>query len=248
MATPYFVAHRTGFWSNTRVGVPTSQNNIMKLRGSTLSNRRADRAAGYGASRQTRNWLLLALLLLATLAAYQPAWHGSPLWDDDSHLTRSDLRGADGLRRIWFDLGATQQYYPLVHSTFWLLHTLWGDDTLGYHLVNIVLHAFAAFLLAVILRQLAVPWPWMAAFVFALHPVHVESVAWMAELKNTLSGALLLGAALAYLVSDQSRRNRMYGLALCLFVLALLSKTVTATLPVLLLVTFWWQRGRTFCR
>jgi tetratricopeptide (TPR) repeat protein len=189
-------------------------------------------------------WLLLLALVLATLAAYYPAWHGSMLWDDDRHITRSDLRSGEGLWRIWFDLGATQQYYPVVHSTFWVLHRFWGDNTLGYHLLNIVLHALSAFLVALILRQLAVPWAWLAAVIFALHPVHVESVAWIAELKNTLSGSFYLGAALAYLRFDKSRQRRLYALALSLFVLALLSKTVTATLPAALLVTFWWQRGR----
>lgn len=189
-------------------------------------------------------WLLLPALLLVTLAAYHPAWHGGMLWDDDAHITRSDLRSTEGLWRIWFDLGATQQYYPVVHSAFWLQHRLWGDDTLGYHLVNIVLHALSAFLLAVILRRLAVPGAFLAAFLFALHPVHVESVAWITELKNTLSGAFYLGAALAYLHFDRSRRKPVYALALGLFVLGLLSKTVTATLPAALLVVFWWQRGQ----
>jgi len=189
-------------------------------------------------------WVLLLALMLATLAAYHPAWHGSMLWDDDRHITRSDLRSTEGLWRIWFDLGATQQYYPLTHSAFWVQHKLWGDDTLGYHLVNIVLHALAAFLVAVVLRQLEAPGAYLAAVIFALHPVQVESVAWIAELKNALSGVLYLSAALVYLHFDQSRRKRLYALAMVLFVLALLTKTVTATLPAALLVTFWWQRGR----
>ena len=73
------------------------------------------------------------MALLATLAVYHPAWHGGLLWDDDAHVTSAALRTADGLRRIWFDIGATQQYYPLVHSAFWLMHRLWGDRTVGYH-------------------------------------------------------------------------------------------------------------------
>jgi tetratricopeptide (TPR) repeat protein len=189
-------------------------------------------------------WLLLAALLVATLVSYYPAWHGGPLWDDDRHITRSDLRSWSGLSRIWFDLGATQQYYPLTHSAFWLQHKLWGDNTLGYHLVNIILHALSAFLVASILRRLAVPGAGLAAVIFALHPVHVESVAWITELKNVLSGVLYLGAALFYLRFDESRRKPHFGLALGLFVLALLSKTVTASLPAALLVAFWWQRGR----
>ena len=186
---------------------------------------------------------MLLGLLLATLAAYHPAWRGRMLWDDDRHITRSDLRPAEGLWRIWFDLGATQQYYPVTHSAFWLLHRLWGDAMLGYHLVNIILHALAAFLVAVILRRLGVPGAWLAAVIFALHPIQVESVACISELKNTLSGVLYLVAVLAYLHFDKTRQKRIYALALALFVLALLSKTVTATLPAALLVIFWWQRG-----
>ena len=97
--------------------------------------------------------------------------------------------------------------------------------------------------MAVILRRLAVPGAYLAAAIFALHPVAVESVAWISELKNTLSGVLYLGAMLVYLSFDQTRRLRWYGFAPALFILGLLSKTVTATLPAALLV-IWWQRGR----
>jgi tetratricopeptide (TPR) repeat protein len=189
-------------------------------------------------------WILLPALMLATLAAYHPAWHGRMLWDDDRHITRSDLGSVEGLWRIWFDLGATQQYYPLTHSAFWIQHKFWGDDTLGYHLINILLHALSAFLVAVVLRRLGAPGANLAAVIFALHPVQVESVAWITELKNTLSGVLYLSAALVYLHFDQSRRKRLYVLAMVLFVLALLAKTVTATLPAALLVVLWWKRGR----
>ena len=123
------------------------------------------------------------------------------------------------------------------------MHRLWGDDTLGYHLVNIALHATSAFLLLVILRRLAVPGAAIAALIFALHPVQVESVAWMTELKNTLSGAFYFSAALAYLTFDATRRRAWYGAAVALFLLAIFSKTVTATLPAALLVVFWWKRG-----
>ena len=201
----------------------------------TLSYKKPKQQDQPDAAGSTGMWWLLLGLLLATLAAYYPAWHGGMLWDDDSHITREELRSPDGLRRIWFELGATQQYYPVVHSSFWFLHKLWGEDTLGYHLANIILHAISAFLLALILRRLAVPGACLAAVIFALHPVQVESVAWISELKNTLSGALYLGAALAYLHFDKDRRKRLYALALGLFVLALLSKTVTATLPAALL-------------
>jgi tetratricopeptide (TPR) repeat protein len=131
-----------------------------------------------------------------------------------------------------------------VHSAFWLQHRIWGDRTTGYHLVNIVLHATSAFLVFVILGRLGVPGARLAAGIFALHPVHVESVAWMTQLKNQLSGVLYLTAFLIYLRYDSSRRRHHYALALLLFLLALASKTVTFTLPIALLLAFWWQRGR----
>ena len=161
-----------------------------------------------GRSSRRRKFLLAAAwlaLAVATFLAYQPAWRGGLVWDDDAHVTRPELRSAQGLWRIWSDLGATQQYYPLLHSAFWVEHKLWGDATLGYHLVNIALHVLAAFLVWVILRRLAIGGAFLAAAIFALHPVHVESVAWITELKNTLSAVFYLGAALAYLRFDARR-------------------------------------------
>src|SRR5262249_54705872 len=87
--------------------------------------------------RRWPTWLVGAVLLIATLAAYQPVWHGGLLWDDDKHVTSIELQSLHGLTRIWFDLGATQQYYPLTHSAFWFEHRMWGDATLPYHVVNI---------------------------------------------------------------------------------------------------------------
>ena len=187
--------------------------------------------------------LKIAGLVALVVLAYGPAWRAGFLWDDNAHLTRPDLRPAGGLARIWSEIGATQQYYPVLHSAFWLEHRLWGLDPRGYHAANLALHALAAVLLGALLRRLAVPGPWLAAAWFALHPVHVESVAWISEQKNTLSTVFYLGAALAYLRFETERRPGAYWLALGLFVLALLSKTVTATLPAALLVLGWWRRG-----
>jgi protein O-mannosyl-transferase len=191
-----------------------------------------------------RDWLRAVLLVAVTLLAYAPAWFGEPVWDDDAHITRPELRSFSGLARIWVQPGATQQYYPLAFSAFWVQYKLWGDASLGYHLVNILLHSFCALLFLRILRRLEVPGAWLAAGIFALHPVHVESVAWITELKNTLSGALYLGSALAYLGFDRTRRKGLYALALGLFALGLLTKTAIAILPAGLLVVFWWKRGR----
>ena len=191
--------------------------------------------------RDAGTWVLM---LCATLVAYLPALRGGLLWDDNMHVTRADLRSLDGLWRIWFDLGATQQYYPLLHSAFWLEHRIWGDAVLGYHLTNVALHAASACLVVMIVRRLSLPGAWLAGFVFALHPVCVEAVAWISEQKSTLSGVFYLAAALTYLHFDRTRRKSQYFMALGLFVLALMSKTVTATLPAAMLVVFWWQRGR----
>jgi protein O-mannosyl-transferase len=190
------------------------------------------------------SWLVGLALLFATLAAYQPAWNGGLLWDDDKHVTSPELQSIHGLTRIWFDLGATQQYYPLTHSAFWVGHRIWGDATLPYHLVNIGLHVVSAFLLLLILRRLEVPGAEFAVALFALHPVQVQSVAWISELKNTLSGVLFLVSALIYLRFDSDRRPRDYAASLAVFVAALLAKSVTAVLPGVLLVIFWWRRGR----
>lgn len=184
------------------------------------------------------------LLFLVTLAAYWPALYGGLLWDDAAHVTRPDLRSLHGLGRIWLELGATQQYYPLLHSAFWIEHRLWGDAVLGYHLANLTLHVAAALFVIAIVRRLALPGAWLAGFIFALHPVCVNSVAWISEQKSTLSTLFYLASALVYLRFDRTRRSAQYFAALALFVLALLSKTVTATLPAALLVVFWWQRGR----
>lgn len=192
----------------------------------------------------TRDWLLLAALFAAVFLAYQPAWNGGLLWDDAAHLTRADLRRLRGLWRIWFEPGATQQYYPLLHSAFWLQHRLWGPAPLGYHLVGLALHCAAAAMVMLSLRRLSVPGAFLAAAIFALHPVQVESVAWITEQKNTLSAVFYLGAALAWLRFEDRRDRASYLLALFLFVLALCGKTVTATLPAALLLLHWWKRGK----
>jgi protein O-mannosyl-transferase len=198
-----------------------------------------------------------ALVFLATIAAYLPSLTADFIWNDSDYVTAPALRSLAGLGRIWTEIGATQQYYPLLHSAFWLEHMLWGDHPLGYHVFTVLLHAIAAVLFARALRRLlngassfpsgSIPYPgaeWLAALIFALHPVHVESVAWVSEQKNTLSLVFYLAAALAYLRFDGERRPGDYFAALSFFVLSLLCKTVTSTLPAALLVALWWKRGR----
>jgi tetratricopeptide (TPR) repeat protein len=197
----------------------------------------------------------MATILAMTLIAYLPAIRGGFIWDDDLHITGNKaLRTAQGLIDIWIHLLATPQYYPLTHTTWWAAYQLFGIAPLGYHLVNVILHGLSAGILWLVLRRLSLPAAWSTAAVFALHPVHVESVAWVTELKNVQSGFFYLLAALAYLgfafpesvpgnVGLHGRRAR-YALALGAFVAALASKTVVATFPLAMLVIIWWKRGR----
>src|SRR5688500_17405603 len=158
--------------------------------------------------------LWAGVLFLLTLAAYGPALRGSFLWDDDRHVERNvSLRTLDGLRRIWFepplpgsprDLSRPPQYYPLTHTTYWVEYQLFGPDaegnlnTIVFHVTNGLLHAAGATLLWFILRRLKVPGAWLIAAVFALHPLNAESVAWITERKNVLSGAFVFASILAY--------------------------------------------------
>lgn len=190
-----------------------------------------------------RDWLFAFALLLVTFLVYAPAWNGQPIWDDDLHLTRPDLRSLHGLARIWTEPSAAPQYYPLLHTLFWVENKLWDGAVLPYHLVTIFCHALLAILIVPILRRLNVPGAWLAAFVFALHPLHVESVAWFSEIKNTLSGIFAAAALLPYLRYDQDRHLPAYLAALTFFVAGLLTKTAIVVLPPVLLILFWWKRG-----
>jgi Flp pilus assembly protein TadD len=193
---------------------------------------------------------------MTTMIAYLPVWHAGFIWDDDVYVTaNSMLSSPGGLAQIWFDPSATVQYYPLVHTSFWLEYHLWGLNPLGYHIVNVLLHTLAAILLWRILVRLQAPGAWLAAGIFALHPVAVESVAWVTERKNVLSAVFYFAAALAYWRWDApvatggepggTIRNRWhwYFFAFALFMAALLSKTVTCSLPAALLLVIWWKRG-----
>ena len=199
----------------------------------------------------------LALLLMVTVVmVYWPALHGDFVWDDDTHISANPtLRSLKGLWDIWFQPGATCQYYPLSFTGFWIGYHLWGLNPLGYHLVTVVLHGVVAVLLWQVLKRLEVRAAWLAGAIFALHPVNVMSVAWMTELKNTLAGALILGAAWAYSrfaglgvygkTTVRPGTDWRYGLlALALFQLAMFAKTAVSFLPVTLLLLVWWKRGR----
>ncbi|MCR6655507.1 MAG: tetratricopeptide repeat protein [Opitutus sp.] len=199
---------------------------------------------------------LVYALVLATLAfvVYWPSLHGEFLWDDPAHVTRVGLQSWNGLWRIWFEFGATQEFYPVLHSAFWVQHRFWGDATTPYHVVNVLLHVTNGVLLALLVRRIdglrerplfrsALP-AWLAGAVFVLHPVAVESVAWVTEQKNTLSTAFLLASAFVFFRFWSERRRRDYALAFFLFFMALGAKTATVVLPPALLVVIWWIRGR----
>ncbi len=204
---------------------------------------------------QARRWLVPAqvvLLLVLVAAAYSGVLGAGYVWDDDKYVTENPtLEDAGGLVRIWTEPSASPQYYPLVFTSFWVERRLFGQAPGPSHAVNVALHALNALLLWGILRRARVPGAYAAAVVFAVHPVHVESVAWITERKNVLSGAFYLSSALVFLAltlratptQPRALRAGVYATAFVLFAGALLSKTVTATLPVALLIVLWAVRG-----
>lgn len=223
--------------------------------------RRARRGTG---DSRVRGALAGGLLVALACVAFFPAFGAGFVWDDDAHITRNlTLRSLGGLARMWFDVHALPQYYPLVHTTFWVEYHLWGLHPLGYHVTNVALHGACAVLVWRLLSRLEVPGAWLGAAIFAVHPVYVESVVWVTERKNVLSLALALGSMLCYLrferpegagggepreaLPDVSRWG-YYWLSLALFTAALFSKTVVTTLPAVLLVVYWWKRGRIVAR
>ena len=200
-------------------------------------------------ARPKRDYLLLALLLaVTTIFAYQPVWHGGFIWDDDAYITNNELLTApDGLRRIWFSLDSPSQYFPLVYTMFRFERAWWGLSPTGYHVVNILLHIANELILWSLLARLRVPGACLAGAIFALHPVQVESVAWITERKNVLMGLFFLLTIRAWVeFVDKQTKHRwfFYVLALLLYALALFSKTTACTLPAALLLILWLQGRR----
>ena len=199
-----------------------------------------------------RAWLApAALLALATLVAYAPSLGGGFLWDDPEYVVNNiALRSGRGLMAIWTSVYSVPQWYPLVHTSYWLEYQLFGLNPAVFRVDNLLLHIASALLLWRLLRRLKIPGAYLAALIFALHPVHVESVAWITERKNTLSSFLYLAAFLTYWnwrsapADGQATGDGGYALALLLFLGALMSKTVTASFPAAMLVMIWWQSGR----
>ena len=189
----------------------------------------------------------LALGLLV-LVSYLPAmlW-GCFVWDDNTYIVEAKLvQDISGLWPIWFSPTehVENHYWPLVYTTFWLEHKLWGFDPTGYHVVNVLLHLANTLLVWHILRRSAMSSAWMVAAIFAVHPLHVESVAWVIERKDVLSGLFYLAAVSAWMRFVEKPCPHRYMVSLVLYVAALLSKSIAVTLPAALLIWHWWKQER----
>jgi tetratricopeptide (TPR) repeat protein len=199
------------------------------------------------------------VLFVLVCLAYLPALQGLFIWDDDYNVLKSaPLRSFAGLLQIWFNPGLTQQYYPLTHTSFWLDYHFWVLNPLPYHAENILLHALGAVLIWRLLLRLKIPGAWLGAAIFGLHPVCVESVAWITERKNTLCLPFFLGSLWAAIefwlpggnlhgskeLKPTFGRWKFYWLTLFLYLCALWSKTAAVGLPAVILVLVWWKRGR----
>lgn len=184
-----------------------------------------------GSSRYKTISLAAALVGLVFLAHGLALW-GTFIWDDLDLIVRSPLiHASDGLWRYWFTTQAPD-YFPLTSTTWWVEWRVWGEHPAGYHLVNLLLHAFSAVILWRILSELEIPGAWLAAAIWAVHPVQVESVAWIAERKNALSTALAAASVLLLLQHFRRDQLRNYVWALVMFTAALLAKTAVAPLAV----------------
>ena len=198
----------------------------------------------------SRDWFWTALLLVAVVLTYLPVYRAGFIWDDESHLTANPvIVGPLGLLDIWTTKAA--QICPLVLTTFWLEHALWGLAPLPYHLVNVILHGINAILLWHLLRHLDIPGAWVGATLWALHPVQVESAAWITELKNTQSCFFYLLSILFFVrwlktgpPKMRSIRDSDYALTIVFAALAMASKSSTVILPLVLCLSALWVEGR----
>ena len=175
---------------------------------------------------------------------YWPAFHGDWLWDDSSLIRdNTRLRSFYGLYEIWFSAPETD-YWPLSWTLLWLEWHLWQDQTVGYHVASLGLHLISAFLIWRLLSKLGLRWGWIGGLLFVLHPLAVESVAWMSEIKNTLSLPLFLLSLEALIETDETNSPWAYGRSFLLYLAAMLAKTSVITLPFVFLLYCWWKRDR----
>ena len=198
-------------------------------------------------SRSPRTVLIALALAIPAAVSYLPALAGGFVWDDRGFAEEPVIHAATGLRSIWFspaELEREGHYWPLVYSSFWLEHKLWGLAPAGYHAVNVALHLVNCLLTWRLLVRLRVPGAVVIAAVFAVHPVHVESVAWIIERKDVLSALFYLSAVLVWIRFVEQPQPGRYALALALFTAGLLSKSVVVTLPVALAIWHWWRYGK----
>lgn len=190
-------------------------------------------------------WLLGLVIVVLVAVTYIPAMQGGFVWDDTCFVTYAAVsKGLSGLWEIWFSPEGNEKeghYWPFVYSSFWLEHKLWGFSPAGYHIVNVLFHIANSLLVWRLMLRLGVPAAWLVAAVFSVHPLRVESVAWVIERKDVLSGFLYLAIALIWIRSRGRPRGQTYVLALILFALALLSKSAVVTLPAALLLWHWWK-------
>lgn len=192
--------------------------------------------------------VLGGLLVILVVVVFLPALGGGFIWDDDAYVTNNPmLTATNGLQEIWLTAHTQSQYFPLVYTTFRFERLLWGLNPFGFHLVNVLLHSLNAVLVWIVLRRLLMPGAWLAAAIFALHPVQVETVAWVTELKNIESLFFYLLALLAWMKfvdPPGPPRWRYYGLALAAFLLALFAKTTACTLPAAMVLVMWTRGQR----
>ena len=186
----------------------------------------------------------IAAIVIAVLISYLPALRADFVWDDEMLVTRNPLlQNLSGLAEIWSG-GRTADYFPLTNTVFWIEHHIFGQNAAGYHAVNVLLQLLNGLLVWLVLRHLDIPGAWLAGLIFGIHPVHVESVAWISELKNVLSLFFALLSFFCFLEIDRTRllkANTAYFVSLLFFVLALLAKTQVVFLPVVLMLCQWWS-------
>ncbi|MFM8493950.1 MAG: tetratricopeptide repeat protein [Planctomycetia bacterium] len=217
-------------------------------------------APGSRAGRWRDFLIRFAVIVLAGLWIYSPTYHGDWLWDDDQLLTQNltvqhrispdpnvppdSLRS---LAKLWFNPDGAD-YFPLSYTALWAQWPFFGLNSTGYHATTIILHITGALLFWALLAQLRLPGAWISALLFAVHPVCVESVAWVSETKNTLSLPLFLLSCIFWVRQDEEpdgrRRLWLYVASLVFFLLAMFAKTSVVAMPLVTLLYAWWKRGR----